>query len=120
LDDAVDLVRANAARVVAAAPNASTPDDRIALERCASTDRSAEVAKQCRPRPALQAHAPKKLQAVTVFVVGENGGTAKPRAPFLLEYEGGILRAGVADRRGATFDPAAPAGEVVLRRSPSR
>jgi hypothetical protein len=57
---------------------------------------------------------------VTVFVVAENGGTAKPRAPFLLEYEGGILRAGVADRRGATFDPAAPAGEVVLRRSPAR
>lgn len=119
-DDAVDLVRANAARVVAAAPNASSPDDRVALERCAATDRSAEVAKQCRPRPVARAAATKKLQAVTVFVVGENGGTAKPRAPFLLEYEGGILRAGVADRRGATFDPAAPAGEVVLRRSPGR
>jgi cellulose synthase operon protein C len=120
-DDAVDLVRANAARAIAAAPNAGTPDDRVALERCASSDRSAEVAKHCRSRPTTQAApATKKLQAVTVFVVGENGGTAKPRAPFLLEYEGGILRAGVADRRGATFDPAAPAGEVVLRRSPGR
>lgn len=125
-DDANDLVRANAARVIAASFSSSSPattnaDDRTALERCASSDRSAEVAKHCRPRVVATALlAPKKLQAVTVFVVGENGGTAKPRAPFLLEYEGGILRAGVADRRGATFDPAAPAGEVVLRRSPGR
>jgi hypothetical protein len=38
----------------------------------------------------------------------------------LLEYEGGILRTGVADRRGATFEASAPAGDVVLRRAPSR
>ncbi len=117
-EDASDLVRANAARAVAATPSA---DDRAALDRCASSDRSAEVARRCRPRPATQApRAPSKLGAVTAFVVGENGGPAKPRAPFLIEYEGGILRAGIADRRGATFDPAAPAGEVVLRRSPNR
>lgn len=115
-EDASDLVRANAARALVAA---TAPDDRTALERCASADRSAEVARQCRPRPAARGHQPaKKLGAVTVFVVGENGGAAKPHASFLLEYEGGILRAGVADRRGATFEPAAPAGEVVLRRSP--
>jgi hypothetical protein len=55
-----------------------------------------------------------------VFIVGETGAAAKPRAPFLLEYEGGLLRAGVADRRGATFEAAAPAGEITLRRPPSR
>ncbi len=116
-EDASDLVRANAARAVAAAP---AGDDRAALDRCASSDRSAEVARRCRPHPQSTAAQPaKRLGAVTVFVVGENGGAAKPRAPFLLEYENGILRAGVADRRGATFDPAAPAGEVVLRRSPT-
>ncbi len=118
-EDASDLVRANAARALTSAP---TAEDRPVLDRCSAADRSAEVARLCRPRP-TNAGTPSgsgRTQAVTVFVVGENGtAAAKPRAPFLLEYEDGILRAGVADRRGATFDPAAPAGDVVLRRTPS-
>jgi HEAT repeat protein len=120
-DDPNDLVRGAAARAIA---SASTPEDRVALDRCASTDRSAEVARLCRPRPAAEAgvgpSAPRPPRAVTVFIVGESGAAAKPRAPFLLEYEGGILRAGVADRRGATFEALAPAGDVTLRRAPSR
>jgi hypothetical protein len=55
---------------------------------------------------------------VTVFVMGEGTTGAKPRGAFLLQYEDGVLRVGVADRRGATFDPVAPAGDVVLRRMP--
>jgi HEAT repeat protein len=116
-DDPTDLVRAAAARAIAAAP---APEDRAALDRCVSADRSAEVARFCRPRPVDAVSAPRRPRAVTVFVVGESGAAAKPRAPFLLEYEGGILRAGVADRRGATFEASAPAGEVVLRRAPAR
>ena len=117
-DDPSDLVRAAAARTIASAP---APEDRIALDRCVSTDRSAEVARLCRPRPATEAaSAARPPRAVTVFIVGESGAAAKPHAPFLLEYEGGILRAGVADRRGATFEAMAPAGEVTLRRAPSR
>jgi hypothetical protein len=85
-----------------------------------STDRSTEVARLCRPRALEAPSAPRAPRAVTVYVVGESGAAARPRAPFLLEYEGGILRAGVADRRGATFEPLAPAGDVVLRRAPSR
>jgi cellulose synthase operon protein C len=115
LEDPSDLVRANAARAITAAP---VPEDRVALDRCVASDRSAEVARLCRPRAATTA--PRRPQAVTVFVVGEGAtSTARPRAPFLLQYEDGVLRAGVADRRGATFDPAAPAGEVTLRRSPT-
>lgn len=117
-DDPSDLVRAAAARTIASAP---APEDRIALDRCVSTDRSAEVARLCRPRPATEAaSAARPPRAVTVFIVGESGAAAKPHAPFLLEYEGGILRAGVANRRGATFEAMAPAGEVTLRRAPSR
>ncbi len=117
-DDASDLVRSSAARAISAAPSA---EDRVVLDRCVVSDRSAEVARLCRPRPAAEVPAaPRPPRAVTVFIVGESGAAAKPRAPFLLEYEGGILRAGVADRRGATFEPAAPAGDVVLRRAPSR
>jgi hypothetical protein len=116
-DDPSELVRGAAARAIASAP---APEDRAALDRCVSNDRSAEVARLCRPAPAFAVVAPRASRAVTVFVVGESGAAAKPRAPFLVEYEGGILRAGVADRRGATFEALAPAGEVTLRRAPSR
>jgi HEAT repeat protein len=112
--DPSDLVRAAAARALEVAP---TAEDRTALDKCASSDRSAEVAQRCRPRPAAPA---RPRHAVTIYIVGEDGGTAKPRAPFLLEYEGGVLRAGIADRRGATFDPSAPGGDVTLRRAPLR
>ena len=115
-EDASDLARAAAARAIMAAP---VTDDRIAIDRCAAADRSAEVARLCRPRTNVPA-APRRAQAVTVFVIGETGGAAKPHASFLLEYEGGVLRAGTADRRGATFDPVAPNGDLVLRRAPSR
>jgi HEAT repeat protein len=115
-EDASDLVRASAARAVSAAPK---NDDRLALERCAASDRSAEVAKLCRPHPSLAtaaATSPRK-RAVTVYVVNDSASvTAKPHAPFLLEYEDGLLRTGVTDRRGAVFDPVAPAGALVLRR----
>ena len=111
--DATDIVRGAAARAIAAAP---LLEDRAAVDRCVSTDRSAEVARLCRPRPVDGLSAPLAPHAVTVFVLGETGATARPRAPFLIEYEGGILRAGVADRRGATFEAAAPAGSLTLRR----
>jgi HEAT repeat protein len=116
LEDGSDLVRGNAARALGAAP---LPDDRVALERCANADRSAEVARLCHPEaPSLAS--PRRTSAVTVFVVGQSGGSgARPRAPFLLQYADGVLRAGVADRRGAMFDPVAPAGDVALRRPPS-
>jgi len=125
-EDPSDLVRAAAARAIlgagagAAAGGATGPEDRAALDHCLSTDRSTEVARFCRPRPVMMTTGPQPPRAVTVFVVGESGAAARPRAPFLLEYEGGILRAGVADRRGATFEAVAPAGEVMLRRAPSR
>ena len=115
-EDASDLVRAAAARVVAKAPSA---EDRVVLDHCVSTDRSAEVARFCRPeRAATTPSSPPR--AVTIFIVGESGAVAKPHASYLLEYEGGILRAGLSDRRGATFEPAAPPGDVTLRRAPSR
>ncbi|MBS2014411.1 MAG: HEAT repeat domain-containing protein [Deltaproteobacteria bacterium] len=114
-DDASDLVRGAAARAIGAAP---TADDRTALDRSVSADRSAEVARLCRPRVSSSTVAPPR--SVTIFVIGESGNAAKPRGPFLLEYEGGVLRAGTADRRGATFEAAAPAGDLTLRRAPGR
>lgn len=114
--DASELVRANAARVLA---SRTAPEDRAALDRCATNDRSSDVARACRPRtstarPTTEA----RVRAVTAYVLGEVASTPKPRAPYLVELEGGILRAGVADRRGALHDPAAPQGELALRRAP--
>lgn len=115
-DDPSDLVRSGAARALVAS---KLPEDQPVLDRCAAADRSAEVARRCRPN-ALPTTAAARTNPVTIFVVGESGSkTAKPRAAFLLEYQDGILRAGVADRRGALFDPVAPEGEVVLRRPPT-
>ncbi|MBX3202423.1 MAG: hypothetical protein KF894_30135, partial [Labilithrix sp.] len=114
-DDASDLVRAGAARAITANRLA---EDGPVLDRCATADRSAEVARICRPHTSRPTQG--RTHSVLVFVVGESAAAAaRPRAPFLLEYEDGVLRAGVADRRGATFDPAAPAGEMVLRRAPA-
>ncbi len=116
-EDASDLVRASAARVLRFAKGR---EDQAALERCASSERSAEVALLCRSQAPPPARPANKTHAVTVYVFGDAGSTPKPHAPFLLEYEGGVVRAGVADRRGAAFDPAAPAGGIRLRRSPKR
>lgn len=116
LEDAIDLVRGAAARMIIASP---LQEDRAALDRCAASDRSAEVARLCRPRVASLS-VPQRTHSVTVFVIGESGASSpRPRSPFLIQYDDGVLRAGTADRRGAAFDPAAPAGEVVLRRAPT-
>ncbi|MDF2695218.1 MAG: repeat protein [Labilithrix sp.] len=116
-EDASDLVRGSAARALATAPLA---EDRPVLDRCSAADRSAEVARLCRPRLTATTSPSQRSHAVTIFIVGENGGgAARPHAPFLLEYDDGVLRSGTADRRGATFDPAAPAGDVLLRRPPA-
>jgi len=65
--------------------------------------------------------APSKVRkAVTIFIFDDAGAVARPRAPYLLEYQDGMLRVGITDRRGAAFDPAAPAGTVTLRRMPGR
>jgi cellulose synthase operon protein C len=121
--DPSDLVRASAARAITAA---QTPSDAQALDRCVSSDRSAEVAHLCRPASARSPRAASagasggagaRPRAVTVYVFAETGNAPRPRAPFLLQYENGVLRAGVADRRGATFDPVAPSGDLVLRRA---
>ena len=110
-DDASEIVRANAARVLLAGDR--SPDDRAALDRCIASDRSATVAQRCRPTPPPTG-AP---QAVTVFVIGEGATPApKPHAAYTLEYSDGIVRSGTADRRGAIFDPYAPSGDLTLRR----
>ncbi|WP_437758114.1 HEAT repeat domain-containing protein [Sorangium sp. So ce1389] len=91
--------------------------DRRALARCASEDRNATVAARC----ASPAAPPSGAEDVVVFVVpfdAGRGGSARdapvPRAPFALVRADGLMRLGVADRRGELFERGAPRGPLRL------
>ncbi|MBK6459993.1 MAG: HEAT repeat domain-containing protein [Myxococcales bacterium] len=113
--------REAAARTLAGARGA---DERAALERCASEERSGAVAARCRESlgasPSADAARPTasggKPAAVTVYVGQTGSTTPRPLAAFVLKYSAGWLRAGLADRRGALLDPATTPGWLELRR----
>ena len=111
-----DVVRAAAARSVAS-PQPS-PEDVRALERCAQGDRSGAIARLCHDalRVPGAAPLPARAHAVEVYVVGETAAAPLPHDAYAIELADGLVRAGHADRRGAVFDPAAPAGDLTLRR----
>ena len=109
LEDSSELVRLAAASVLHIAP---TADDVRVLERCAAIDRSALVGKRCRTAEAV----PTTTQSVLVYVVPDGQSTPAPHGPFLLMLADSLVCAGTTDRRGAVFEPRAPAGDVMLRR----
>ena len=39
----------------------------------------------------------------------------RPRSAYTIELADGLLHVGTSDRRGATFDPVAPEGDLTLR-----
>ncbi len=77
----------------------------------ASEEAAFRVAKACEegPRPVVDTK-----HAVTVFVTPDGASGPVPRAPFALVVADGTIRAGLADRRGAVFEPAAPDGGLEL------
>ncbi|WP_437736041.1 HEAT repeat domain-containing protein [Sorangium sp. So ce1335] len=96
-------------------------DDRRALARCAGEDRNATVASRC-AHAALPPRAPPPgAEDVVVFVVPFDAGrdgpardAPVPRAPFALVRADGLMRLGVADRRGELFERGAPPGPIRL------
>ncbi len=109
-NDPVDLARMAAARLLASVP-LSAADSR-ALLRCVGTDRSGSVARVCRdPLPAAK---PSGASPLIIFVVPDGSTKPEPRAPFALLRSDGLVRAGVADRRGALFEEREPKGTVRL------
>ena len=116
-DDPREEVRVAAAAAVAAHP---APEDLAALERCAATDASAQVAARCRtpapPPPPTRPAAP-PTEPVLVYIVPDTARAPRPGATYALETADGLIHAGVADRRGAVFDPRAPSGLVHLLRA---
>ncbi|WP_437638118.1 HEAT repeat domain-containing protein [Sorangium sp. So ce854] len=113
---------AEAARLAAADHLAQGGDDadRRALARCATEDRNASVASRCAqaaPRPAPPSGAEDVVVFVVPFDAGRDGSARDaplPRAPFALVRADGLMRLGVADRRGEVFERGAPPGPIRL------
>jgi HEAT repeat protein len=106
-DDPNEQVRAAAALVTAAK---SSPDDARALRRCARVDPSGFVALRCQTRWSP----PGRTRATLVYIVPEGQETPRPGAAYAILLADGLVRTGIADRRGAAFDPAAPEGPLRL------
>jgi HEAT repeat protein len=117
LADDVEPARLAAARAIARRPLGAM--DSRALDRCATSDRSGAVARLCRQgAPTFSS----STHPVELYVASDATAEPRPGAPFVAEFADGILRASRTDRRGATFDAAAPQGDVSLTpiRTPNR
>ncbi|WP_441288043.1 HEAT repeat domain-containing protein [Sorangium sp. KYC3313] len=115
--DPAEAVRLAAADHVA---RSGADDDRRALARCAAEDRNAAVAGRCARAAPPRAPAA-GAEDVVVFIVpfdAGRGGSVRdapaPRAPFALVRADGLMRLGVADRRGELFERGAPRGPIRL------
>ncbi|CAN91968.1 putative phosphohydrolase [Sorangium cellulosum So ce56] len=115
--DPAEAVRLAAADHLA---RSGADDDRRALARCAAEDRNAAVAGRCARAAPPRAPAA-GAEDVVVFVVpfdAGRGGSVRdapaPRAPFALVRADGLMRLGVADRRGELFERGAPRGPIRL------
>lgn len=113
LDAPDERVRLAAARLVASNRRDA---DRVALARCERAEPSPEVAEACTRAGSLPVADHADRTSMTAFV--HTRGDAPPSAgvPYLVELPGGVLRAGLTDRRGAFFEPLSPPGDVVVRR----
>jgi HEAT repeat protein len=100
------------ARAIARAGEKALEADRRALTRCAGEERDASVATRC-SRPGRVPEVA-ETDDVVVYVVPDGRSAPLPRAPFTLVRADGLLRLGLADRRGEIFEAAAPRGVIRL------
>jgi HEAT repeat protein len=109
--DQSNHVRERLAALHWAAAAAGDREASLMLERCAEEDTSGRAAIACRtPSPSPSG----KTFRVTVFVMTATASEPVARAPFALVCSDRLVRLGLADRRGAVFEPAAPAGPLRL------
>jgi HEAT repeat protein len=108
--DASEVVRQSAARLLRGSTPRSSKEDAQALSRCLAEDKSGMVANACR----ASVETPSRSSPVVVFVVPDGRSSPMPRAPYSLQRADGFIRSGIADRRGAVFEAAAPRGELRL------
>lgn len=108
-EDPSARVRAAAAELV----RDVTPDaaDRRALRRCAAQEPTGSVAAACAALPSKPLRGESEVVA---FVVPAGETAPVARAPFALRRPDGLVRHGVADRRGAVCERGVPDGELAL------
>jgi len=112
--DPSDIVRLSAARLLSRGPRSDAAsvakDDARALSRCVADDKSGMVAIACRSlfQP------PASSIPALVFIVPDGRSAPLPLAAYSLLRADGLIRSGVADRRGAVFERSAPNGELKL------
>jgi hypothetical protein len=120
-DDASAAVRRAAALLVRDV--ASSADDQRVLRRCMAEEPDGATALACGPAEGRQrarngsvaGDIPKAGAArALVFVVPVGEASATPRAPFALVRPDGLVRHGIADRRGAIFEVGLPDGTLEL------
>jgi HEAT repeat protein len=110
--DPSEVARQAAARLLRVSNTSEPPDkdDARALSRCLAEDKSGMVANACR----AAAETSDRGSAVVVFVVPDGRSSPLPLAPYSLQRADGFIRSGIADRRGAVFEHAAPRGQLRL------
>jgi HEAT repeat protein len=112
--DPSEIVRRAVAHALRVAHAEGSPtadrDDRRALSRCAADDKSGRVASACGAAYAV----PTGSSATAVFVVPDGRSSPVPLAPFALVRADDLIRSGLADRRGALLELAAPTGPLSL------
>ena len=101
------------ARAIERGGDKATAADKRALLRCSSEERDARVAGRC-ARPAVTLAHDATADDIAVYVVPDGRRAPEPRAPFALVRADGLMRLGLADRRGEIFETAAPAGVIRL------
>ena len=113
LRDRSEAVRSAAARLLAR--RSSTPavvdEDTRALRKCAGDEPSGAVAAACQLAPAPAAEV---AEASLVFVVPDGRTLPAAEARYSLQRADGLIRSGVADRRGALFESQPPTGALQL------
>lgn len=102
------------ARAVARAGDKAQDADKRSLIRCSSEDRNATVALRCGRAPAAALPPAGAPQDVAVYVVPDGRGVPLARAPFALLRADGLLRLGLADRRGELYEIGTPKGTLRL------
>ena len=111
VEDRSDVVRRAAALLIASVASKDTSRDRRLLDTCATEDTDSSVAATCASDPPKRS---KLTEPVVVYVVPVGESSPVARTPFALVLADGLMRLGIADRRGAVFEKDAPSGEVSL------
>ncbi len=82
------------------------------LSDCADSESESGVLQPCgsRSRPRLESG----REPLTIQIIPVGSAKPEPEAPFAVNFSTGLVRAGIADRKGAVFEAQAVAGEVSL------